>query len=157
MADTTPPAVGDTAPSIELLDQHENTFRLADHRGKNVLVYFYPKADTPGCTTQACHLRDIAGDIGDTVVVGISPDKPAKLAKFDEKYGLGFTLLSDLEHEVAEAYGIWQLKKNYGREYMGIVRSGFLVGPDGVVTHSWPKLSPKDTPTNLLAALEENA
>jgi peroxiredoxin Q/BCP len=152
MASTTPEA-GKKAPAIKLLDQHSETFSLAAQQGKHVLVYFYPKADTPGCTTQACGLRDIAGDVGDTVIVGISPDKPEKLAKFDDKYSLGFTLLSDVDHSVAEAYGVWALKKNYGKEYMGVVRSAFLVGPDGKITHAWPKISPKDTPTNLLKAL----
>ena len=83
-------------------------------------MYFYPKADTPGCTTQACGLRDIAGEIGDTVILGISPDKPPKLKKFDDKYGLGFTLLSDVDHDVAERYGVWAEKKNYGKTYMGV-------------------------------------
>lgn len=152
---TDTPAVGAKAPAITLLDQRSETFSLAAQEGRRVLVYFYPRADTPGCTTQACGLRDIAADVGDTVIVGISPDQPAKLAKFDDKYSLGFTLLSDPDHEVAEAYGVWQLKKNYGKEYMGVVRSAFLVGPDGTITHAWPKISPKDTPTNLLAALAE--
>ncbi len=112
-----------------------------------MLVYFYPKADTPGCTTQSCGLRDIAGDIGDTVVLGISPDAPAKLAKFDEKYGLGFTLLSDPEHVTAEAYGVWGEKSMYGKKYFGIVRSAFLIDEKGKVSDAWPKVSPKDTPT----------
>ncbi len=146
---------GSPAPDIELPDQHGTTVRLSELRGRHVLVYFYPKADTPGCTTQACALRDIAGEIGDTKVLGISPDAPAKLAKFDAKYELGFTLLSDVDHAVAEAYGAWGEKKNYGKTYFGIIRSAFLVGPDGTITHAWPKISPKDTPTNLLKALEE--
>ena len=144
---------GKRAPAFTLLDQNEEKVRLSALQGQKVLVYFYPRADTPGCTMQACGLRDIAGDIGDTVIIGISPDKPAKLKKFDEKYGLGFTLVSDLEHEVAEKYGVWVLKKNYGKEYMGIQRSAFLVGEDGKIEQAWPKISPKDTPTNLLAAL----
>jgi thioredoxin-dependent peroxiredoxin len=121
-----------------------------------VLVYFYPKADTPGCTTQACGLRDISGQIGDTKVIGISPDKSPRLKKFDDKYGLGFTLLSDEDHAVAEAYGVWVEKKNYGKTYMGVQRSAFLIGEDGKVEKAWPVISPKDTPTNLLAALGEN-
>lgn len=147
------PVVGKAAPKFALLDQHETKVSLAGLKGRKVLVYFYPRADTPGCTTQACGLRDIAGDIGDTAVLGISPDKPAKLAKFDDKYGLGFTLLSDEDHAVAEAYGVWVEKKNYGKTYMGVQRSAFLIGEDGKVTHAWPAVSPKDTPTNLLAAL----
>jgi peroxiredoxin Q/BCP len=117
-------------------------------------VYFYPKADTPGCTTQSCLLRDIAGDIGDTAIIGISPDLPAKQLKFDEKYTLGFPLLSDPEHTVSEAYGVWGEKKNYGRTYMGIIRSAFLVDEKGKLAEVWFKVSPKDTPTKLLKALE---
>ncbi len=116
-------------------------------------MYFYPKADTPGCTTQACGLRDIAGDIGDTVIIGISPDPPTKLAKFDEKYSLGFALLSDADHAIAEAYGVWVEKNMYGKKYMGVQRSAFLIDETGKVAEAWPKISPKDTPTKLLAAL----
>ena len=147
------PVEGAAAPTISLLDQRGETVSLADHRGHKVLVYFYPKADTPGCTTQSCGLRDIAGDIGDTVIIGISPDAPAKLAKFDEKYSLGFTLLSDADHAVAEAYGVWTEKSMYGKKYMGIQRSAFLIDEQGRIERAWPKISPKDTPTNLLAAL----
>ena len=154
MADAaTTPAEGKRAPAFTLLDQNEDKVRLSSFTGRRVLVYFYPKADTPGCTTQACGLRDIAGEIGDTVVIGVSPDQPAKLKKFDDKYGLGFTLVSDPEHEIAEKYGVWVLKKNYGREYMGVQRSAFLVGVDGKIERAWPKISPKDTPTKLLEAL----
>ena len=149
------PAVGTAAPTFSLLDQHGSEVTLAGLAGRKVLVYFYPKADTPGCTTQACGLRDIAGQVGDTVIVGISPDKPAKLEKFDDKYGLGFTLLSDEEHTVAEAYGVWVEKSMYGKRYMGVQRSAFLVDEHGTVSHAWPTISPKDTPTNLLAALGE--
>src|SRR5688572_8956941 len=144
---------GDKAPPIALQDQRGETVRLSDLKGRKVLVFFYPKADTPGCTTQSCGLRDILGDIGDTAVLGISPDKPAKQKKFDEKYGLGFPLLADEDHAVAEAFGVWGEKKNYGRTYMGIIRSAFLVDEDGNLAEAWPKISPKDTPTKLLAAL----
>ena len=146
---------GDRAPAFNLSDQHGNDIRLSSFKGRKVLVYFYPKADTPGCTTQACGLRDIAGDIGDTVVLGISPDLPPKLAKFDDKYGLGFALLSDPEHKAADAYGSWGEKSMYGKKYMGIIRSAFLVDEKGKVSHAWPKISPKDTPANLLEALAE--
>ena len=145
---------GDKAPAIALLDQTGTKVRLSGFKGRKVLVFFYPKADTPGCTTQACGLRDVAGDIGDTVVIGISPDLPAKLEKFDTKHRLGFTLLSDPEHTVAQAYGVWGEKKLYGRAYMGIVRSAFLVGENGKVEQAWYKISPKDTPLKLLAALK---
>jgi peroxiredoxin Q/BCP len=126
---------------------------LADHAGRKVLVFFYPKADTPGCTTQACGLRDVADEIGDTVVLGISPDLPAKLERFDTKHDLGFTLLSDPEHQVAEAYGVWGEKKLYGKVYMGIIRSAFLIDEQGQLEQVWYKISPKDTPKKLLAAL----
>jgi len=148
-------STGDRAPAFNLSDQQGNKIRLSSFKGRKVLVYFYPKADTPGCTTQACGLRDIAGDIGDTVVLGISPDAPTKLAKFDEKYGLGFALLSDPDHAAAEAYGSWGEKSMYGKKYMGIIRSAYLVDEKGRVSHAWQKISPKDTPTNLLKALAE--
>ena len=148
-------AEGDKAPDFTLLDQDGGEVSLSGSTatGAKVLLFFYPKADTPGCTTQACGLRDIAGDIGDTLIIGISPDKPEKLKKFDEKFGLGFTLLSDPEHTTAEAYDVWGEKKNYGRTYMGIIRSAFLVDEQGVIEKAWYKVSPKDTPTNLLKAL----
>jgi thioredoxin-dependent peroxiredoxin len=147
--------VGDKAPDFSLPDQNGNIVSLADGIQKKVrqMVYFYPKADTPGCTTQACGLRDVAGDIGDTVVVGISPDKPEKQKRFDDKYGLGFLLLSDPDHAVADAFGVWGERKMYGKTYMGIVRSAFLIDEDGKVAQAWYKVSPKDTPTNLLKAL----
>jgi thioredoxin-dependent peroxiredoxin len=145
--------VGDKAPDFTLLDQNGNKVKLSSLRGKSVLVYFYPKADTPGCTAQACGLRDILGEIGDAVVLGISPDPPARQAKFDQKYGLGFPLLADEDHAVAEAYGVWGEKKNYGKTYMGIIRSAFLVDEKGKLSEVWYKISPADTPKNLLAAL----
>jgi peroxiredoxin Q/BCP len=144
---------GDKAPTFTLLDQSGEKVKLADFKGRKALVYFYPKADTPGCTAQSCGLRDILGDIGDTAVVGISPDNPAKQAKFDQKYGLGFPLLADEDHAVAEAYGVWGEKSLYGRKFMGIVRSAFLVDEKGKLAEVWYKISPKDTPKNLLAAL----
>ncbi|MFM2077637.1 MAG: hypothetical protein RJA49_1527 [Actinomycetota bacterium] len=144
---------GHPAPPISLTDQHGETITLRKFRGRRVLVFFYPKANTPGCTQQACALRDIAGEVGDTAIIGISPDKPAAQQKFDEKYTLGYPLLADTEHEVAEAYGVWQEKNNYGKKYMGIVRSAFLVGTDGKIEQAWYKISPKDTPVKLLEAL----
>jgi peroxiredoxin Q/BCP len=144
---------GDNAPAITLPDQTGSPHKLSSYKGRKVLVYFYPKADTPGCTTQSCGLRDIAADIGDTAIIGISPDKPDKQKKFDEKYGLGFPLLSDPEHEVAAAYGVWGEKKLYGKAYMGIIRSAFLVDEQGKIEQAWYKVSPKDTPKNLLKAL----
>ena len=144
---------GSKSPKFELLDQRGERVRLADFAGRKVLVYFYPKADTPGCTKQSCGLRDIAGEIGDTAIIGISPDKPAKLARFDEKYSLGFTLLSDEDHAVAEAFGVWVEKSMYGKKYMGVQRSSFLIDGTGRVERAWPKISPADTLTELLRAL----
>jgi peroxiredoxin Q/BCP len=144
---------GDPAPDFALENQHGKTVKLSDLRGKKALVYFFPRADTPGCTAQSCGLRDVAGQIGDTAIIGISPDKPATQEKFDTKYGLGFTLLADEDHAVAEAYGAWGEKSMYGKKFMGIVRSAFLIDEAGNVEQAWPKVSPKDTPTNLLNAL----
>jgi peroxiredoxin Q/BCP len=146
---------GQTAPEFSLTNQNEESQDLAALRGHNVLVYFYPRADTPGCTQQACALRDIAAQVGDTVILGISPDKPSALARFGDKYSLNFDLLSDLDHSTAEAYGVWKEKKNYGKTYMGIERSAFLIDPQGTVKNAWYKISPKDTPIRLLEALGE--
>jgi len=146
---------GDKAPDFDLLGQDGNPVSLADHRGHKVLVFFYPKADTTGCTAQACGLRDVAGDVGDTAILGISPDKPAKQAKFDTKYGLGFPLLADEDHAVADAWGAWGEKSMYGKKYIGIIRSAFLVDKDGRIAHAWYKVSPKDTAANLLRALAD--
>ena len=152
MADA--PSAGDKAPAFNLADHTDTKVRLSSFKGRKVLVYFYPKADTPGCTTQSCGLRDVADDIGDTVIVGISPDQPEKLARFDDKYSLGFTLLSDPEHQVAEKYGAWGEKSMYGKKYMGIIRSAFLVDEKGKLLEAWPKISPKDTPIKLVKALQ---
>ena len=146
-------AVGDKAPAITLVDQRGDKRTLKEFGGRKVLVFFYPKADTPGCTTQACGLRDIADGVGDTQIIGISPDTPDKQGRFDEKYGLGYPLLADVDHKVAEKWGVWGEKKLYGRAYMGIIRSAFLVGPTGRIEQAWYKISPKDTPTKLLKAL----
>jgi len=144
---------GQPAPPIDLLNQHGESVSLQSLSGRRVMVFFYPKANTPGCTQQACALRDIAAQVGDTVILGISPDKPSAQLKFDEKYTLGYPLLADTEHTVAEAYGVWQEKNNYGKKYMGIVRSAFLIAADGTLEHVWYKISPKDTPVKLLEAL----
>jgi peroxiredoxin Q/BCP len=139
---------GDKAPDFTLLDQHGQPFSLKQSlKEKKVrhLIFFYPKADTPGCTAQACGLRDVAGEVGDTVILGISPDKPAKQEKFDAKYGLGFPLLADEDHAVAEAWGVWGEKSMYGKKYFGIVRSAFLVDEKGKIAEAWYKVSPKDT------------
>ena len=144
---------GDAAPDFSLLDQSETRVELGDFKGRKVLVYFYPKADTPGCTAQSCGLRDVAGDVGDTAILGISPDAPKKQAKFDTKYGLGFPLLADEDHTVSEAYGVWGQKSMYGKKYMGITRSAFLIDEEGTIAQAWYKVSPADTVTNLLSAI----
>lgn len=146
-------APGSQVPEVVLTNQRGDTVDVAGLRGRRVLIFFYPRASTPGCTQQACGLRDVAGEVGDTVIIGISPDKPAAQKKFDDKYTLGFDLLADTEHTVAEAFGVWQEKVNYGKRYMGIVRSAFLVGADGLIEHAWYKISPADTPKRLLAAV----
>jgi peroxiredoxin Q/BCP len=147
---------GDKAPDFTLLDQNGEPFSLSKSlRARKVwhLIYFYPKADTPGCTAQSCGLRDVKGDVGDTAILGISPDKPTKQKKFDDKYGLGFPLLADEDHAVAEAYDVWTEKSMYGRKYMGILRSAFLVDEKGKIAEAWYKVSPADTAKNLLAAV----
>ncbi len=141
---------GDKAPAFALPDQSGGTVKLSDYKGRPVLVFFYPKANTPGCTQQACGLRDAAVQAGETAIVGISPDAPASQAKFDEKYSLGFPLLADQDHSVADAYGVWAEKSMYGKVYMGIVRSAFLVDGRGRIAEAWYKVSPKDTAANLL-------
>jgi thioredoxin-dependent peroxiredoxin len=146
---------GDKAPELALADQDGNTVKLSGYKGRKLFVYFYPKADTPGCTQQSCLLRDAiaAGGTGETAIVGVSPDPSTRQKKFDTKYSLGFPLLADTEHTVAEAYGVWKEKSMYGRTYMGIERSAFLIDEKGRVSHVWYRISPKDTPTSLLAAL----
>jgi peroxiredoxin Q/BCP len=144
---------GDKAPSFTLFDQNGNKVKLSDFKGRKVLAYFYPKADTPGCTTQACGLRDVLGQVGDTAVLGISPDKPAKQKKFDDKYSLGFPLLADEDHSVADAFDVWTEKSMYGKKYMGILRSAFLIDEKGKIAEAWYKISPKDTATNLLSSI----
>ena len=145
---------GDRAPAFNLTDQHGEKLRLSSLKGGRVLVFFYPKADTSGCTSQACGLRDVADQIADTVIVGISPDAPDKQKRWDDKHGLGYALLSDPDHKIADAYGVWGEKKLYGRTYEGIIRSAFLIDPKGRIEQAWYKISPKDTPTKLLAALD---
>ena len=138
----TVPAVGDLAPEVALPDDEGRIHRLADRRGGWTLVYFYPEDDTPGCTTEACQFRDLHPAIsGEGLEVwGLSPDDAASHARFRAKFELPFTLLVDEGHTVADAYGAWAVKKNYGREYLGIVRSSFLVGPDGRIAHVWPRV-----------------
>jgi peroxiredoxin Q/BCP len=148
-------AAGDTAPDFALPDQHGKTVRLSDLRDRRVLVYFYPEADTPGCTTQSCAIRDARSDLDGLGVdaLGIAPSSVDEQASFDEKYTLGFPLLSDPDHAVAEAYGAWGEKTNYGKTYVGIIRSSFLIDADGRIEGAWYKVSPKDTVPKALAAI----
>jgi peroxiredoxin Q/BCP len=146
---------GDKAPTFALPDQTGAIRKLGDHKGRKLLIYFYPKADTPGCTTQSCSVRDARRDLGKqgVDVVGVSPDKPTTQQKFDTKYSLGFPLLADEDHSVAEAFGVWGEKSMYGRKYMGIVRSAFLIDQQGKIVEAWYGVSPKDTVSGALAAL----
>ena len=149
-------STGDRAPAFTLPDQNGDKVKLTELKGRKVLVYFYPKADTPGCTTQSCELSAIKDDV-DVQILGISPDHPEKQKKFDDKHSLGFPLLSDPDHKVAEKYGAWGLKKLYGREYEGILRSAFLIDETGQIAEAWPKISPKNTPKFLLKALADES
>ncbi len=147
--------IGAIAPDFTLPDQDGNPVTLSGLRGKPVVVYFYPKANTPGCTTQACGVRDHHADytkLGATVL-GVSPDPVKPIAKFADKFDLGFTLLSDEDHAVAEAYGVWVEKSMYGRTYMGNERTTFVIDAGGVITHVFRKVKPAEHDTKVLAAL----
>jgi len=146
---------GDVAPDIQLRTDSGEEFRLSSLKGKRVVLYFYPRANTPGCTTEACEFRDgISGFAKkDTVVVGISPDKPAAQAKFKEKYELPFPLLADEEKTAARAYGVWTEKNMYGRKVMGIERSTFVIGPDGRIQKIYAKVKAKGHAGAVLAEL----
>ena len=146
---------GDTAPGFTLPDQHGNPVSLSGLRGKTVVLYFYPKADTPGCTAQACGVRDHRPEYeqADAVVLGVSPDPIKRVARFDEKYGLGFPLLADQDHAVAEAYDVWVEKSMYGRTYMGNERTTFVVGPDGKIKDVFRSVKPAQHDELVLGAL----
>lgn len=153
------PKVGNLAPAFSLLDQDGNKVALKDFKGKqNVVLYFYPKAMTPGCTTQACGIRDSKAALKklDTVVLGISPDPVARLGKFLEKQNLNFTLLSDEDHAVAEKYGCWGLKKFMGREFMGILRTTFIIGKDGRLKHVMAKVNTKTHHDDVIDWIKDN-
>jgi len=151
------PKVGELAPEFELRDDTGKAHRLSDRHGHSTVVYFYPADDTPGCTKEACSFRDndAAFKAADTEVWGLSPQGPESKAAFRAKYGLPFTLLADEDHTVADKYGAWGEKTNYGKTYMGIFRASFLVGPDGRVAKVWPKVTPEDHAVEVLAALSE--
>lgn len=146
---------GDEAPDFTLPDQHGEPVSLSGLRGKRVVVYFYPKADTPGCTVQARGVRDHAPEyeFADAVVLGVSPDPVKPIAKFAEKYSLAFPLLSDEDHAVAEAYGVWVQKSMYGRTYMGVERTTFVIGPDGTITNVFRRVKPAQHDELVLSAL----
>ena len=147
--------VGDQAPEFALQNQNGDLVRLSDYKGKTVVVYFYPKAMTPGCTTQACGLRDASDAYAarDIVVLGLSPDPHERLKRFEGKYDLNFTLLSDEDHSVAEAYGAWGLKKFMGREFMGILRSTFVIDGNGVISHVMATVKTKTHHDDVLALI----
>ena len=149
------PAAGDPAPDFALPDEQGSLHRLTDRTGVWTVVYFYPKDDTPGCTTEACQFTTLESEIRalDGEIWGISPDRARSHSAFRAKFGLSFPLLSDTDHAVAEAYGAWQEKMNYGKAYMGIVRSSFLVGPDGRIAEAWPKVRADGHAAEVLAAL----
>ncbi len=148
---------GQNAPDFELPDEDGNPVKLSDLRDRPVVVYFYPKADTPGCTTQACGVRDHRADYAKAGarVLGVSPDPVKKVKKFHDKQALDFTLLADEDHAVAEAYGVWVEKSMYGRTYWGNERTTFIVGPDGKVAEVLRKVKPAEHDARVLAALEE--
>ena len=151
------PEAGDVAPDVALPDETGTVRHLADQRGRWTILYFYPADDTPGCTTEACQFRDLNELYSDTGadVWGVSPDGASSHRKFKEKFDLPFTLLSDVDHDVANRYGAWAEKTNYGKTYMGIVRSSYLIDPDGRIARAWPKVKADGHAAEVLSALEE--
>lgn len=150
---------GAPAPQFTLPDQDGNPVSLADYAGKTVVLYFYPKADTPGCTVQACGVRDHLPNYAEAgaVVLGISPDPVKAVKQFADKFALDFTLLADEDHAVCEQYGVWAEKSMYGRKYFGALRATFVIAPDGTVAHVIPKVTPKTHDDEVLAVLEQLA
>ena len=148
-------SVGDPAPDFTLPDQDGTPVSLSELRGKTVVLYFYPRADTPGCTTQACGIRDhrAAYESAEAVVLGVSPDPVKAISKFDQKFSLGFPLLADEEHQVAEQYGVWVEKQRYGRTYMGNERTTFVIGPDGTIKDVLRNVKPAEHDDLVLEAL----
>lgn len=153
------PKIGSVAPGFSLLNQRGEKISLSDFKGKkNVALYFYPKASTPGCTTQACGLRDTQNEFIklDTIILGVSPDPIPKLQKFLDKYDLNFDLLADEDHALAEKYGVWALKKFMGKEFMGIVRTTFLINKEGRLVHIMEKVNTKTHDQDLLAIVQSS-
>lgn len=149
--------IGENAPAFTLQSGGGAKVSLADFAGKWVVLYFYSKDDTPGCTVEACGFRDAHSRIEElgAVVVGVSPDGAESHADFAAKYDLNFTLLADPEHAIAEAYGAWGEKKNYGKTYFGIKRSTYLISPDGKVAHIWPNVRPEEHPEQVIAKISQ--
>jgi peroxiredoxin Q/BCP len=148
---------GRAAPDFELPDQDGEPARLSDFRGRTVVLYFYPRADTPGCTAQACGIRDHAADYAaaSAVVLGVLPDAPERLRRFADKHGLPFTLLGDPGHEVLQAYGVWKEKRMYGRTGFGVERTTYVIDGDGIVRRALPKVRPKEHDELVLGVLRE--
>lgn len=146
---------GDEAPAIHLDTDSGEPFDLSSLKGKNVVLYFYPKADTPGCTKEACEFRDTSNKFSkaNTVVVGVSPDASKAQAKFKDKFDLPFTLLADVDHKVAEAYDVWKEKSMYGKKYMGVERTTFVIDPDGKIKKIFPKVKVDGHAEEVLAAI----
>lgn len=151
-------SVGDKAPPFSLSSQNGKIVSLSDFKGKKLLLYFYPKADTPGCTKQACSIRDASGQLKKlgVSVIGISPDESSKQKKFDENYKLGFLLLSDTDNKVAKAYGAWGKKSMYGKTYEGIIRSSFVIDGQGKIVQASYKVKPLDTVPNATKSLQQD-
>lgn len=147
---------GMQVPDIALSDQQGNTVKLSDYRGKRIVLYFYPKDDTPGCTVEACGFRDSAKEYeaANAVVIGVSADPVKSHAKFDSKFGLGFPLLADENHELAEAFGAWQEKNNYGKTYWGVARMTFLIDEEGIVRKVWAKAKPEGHAEEVIQAIK---
>jgi peroxiredoxin Q/BCP len=150
---------GVPAPNFKLEDEHGEPHELKEYLGKPVVLYFYPKDDTPGCTTEACNFRDdySAYQKAGVVVLGVSPDTVKSHTKFKDKYNLPFTLLADPDHKVCEVYGVWGLKKNYGHEYMGVLRTTFLIDPEGMVAKVFEQVKPAEHSKEVLEAVSQLA
>lgn len=155
----TPLKEGDRAPAFALPNQSSQMVSLADYIGQRLLLYFYPKAETSGCTVQALAIRDAKDEFASqgVDVLGISPDPPDRLAGFDQHHGLGFPLLSDVDHSVADAYGVWGEKSLYGNTFFGVIRSAFLIGADGLIEAAWYKISPGQTVPKAMQRLARSA